>query len=276
MNPNIAYEKFTQEVYQEIVNTDVVKTTVVQHNVKLKGLSGCDHQIDVYWEYEIAGIKHKVAIECKNYDKLVPIGKVRDFYGVLSDLNNVVGVMVTKVGYQSGAKTYAKEKGIRLQELRAPNPGEAIVGQIELKLHMLIRHCLFMLDEQWVVDHKVDIRGYLRLLSQLDLQRADKWDNATYIPLPLQDNNIRNEHGQIISSLDKLENSLPEDSTSDKVFNFTDAYVNTRYWGQVKICEVKYEYEHDDQSRIISIDAQMFTKAILKDAISGKMQLISK
>lgn len=33
MNPNIAYEKFTQEVYQELVNTDVVKTTVVQHNV---------------------------------------------------------------------------------------------------------------------------------------------------------------------------------------------------------------------------------------------------
>lgn len=81
MNPNIAYEKFTQEVYQELVNTDVVKTTVVQHNVKLKGLSGCDHQIDVYWEYEIAGIKHKVAIECKNYDKLVPIVRFVIFMG---------------------------------------------------------------------------------------------------------------------------------------------------------------------------------------------------
>lgn len=276
MNPNIAYEKFTQEVYQELVDADVVRTTAVQHNVKLKGASGCDHQIDVYWEYELAGIKHKVAIECKNYNKLVPIGKVRDFYGVLSDLNNVVGVMVTKVGYQRGAKTYAKEKGIILRELRAPNPGEAIVGQIELKLHMSIRHCLFMIDEQWIMDHRVDIRGYLRLLSQLDLQRTDKWDKATHIPLPLQDNSIRNEHGQIISSLDKLEDSLPEDSTSDRVFKFSDAYVNTRYWGPVKIYEVKYEYEQDDQTKVISIDAQMFTKAILKDAISGEIQLIKK
>ena len=104
MNPNIEYEKFTQEIYQELVNADVLKTTEVQHNVKLKGRSGQEHQIDVYWEYEIAGTKHKVAIECKNYNKTVGIAKVRDFYGVLHDLNNVAGIMVTKVGYQKGAK----------------------------------------------------------------------------------------------------------------------------------------------------------------------------
>lgn len=70
MNPNIEYEKFTQEIYQELVNADVLKTTEVQHNVKLKGRSGQEHQIDVYWEYEIAGTKHKVAIECKNYNSI--------------------------------------------------------------------------------------------------------------------------------------------------------------------------------------------------------------
>ena len=80
MNLNIEYEKFTQEVYQELVNTDVVKTTEVKHNIKLTGKSGQEHQIDVYWEYEIAGVGHKVAIECKNYNSAVPIGKVRDFF----------------------------------------------------------------------------------------------------------------------------------------------------------------------------------------------------
>ena len=30
MNPNIEYEKFTQEIYQELVNADVLKTTMVQ------------------------------------------------------------------------------------------------------------------------------------------------------------------------------------------------------------------------------------------------------
>jgi len=44
--------------------------------------------------------------------KLVSIGKIRDFYGVLSDLNNVAGIMETKIGYQKGAKEY----GITLKE----------------------------------------------------------------------------------------------------------------------------------------------------------------
>lgn len=90
-NANIEYEKFAQEVYQELVNADVVKSTEVRHDIKILGKSGQKHQIDVYWEYEIAGVLHKVAIECKNYNKPVPVSKVRDFYGVLSDLNNVSG-----------------------------------------------------------------------------------------------------------------------------------------------------------------------------------------
>ena len=72
MNPNTEYEKFTQEIYQQLLSTDLgnVKTVEVLHNVKLRGRSGQDHQIDVFWEYEIAGLRHKVAIECKNYKQL--------------------------------------------------------------------------------------------------------------------------------------------------------------------------------------------------------------
>lgn len=55
MNQNTEYERFTQEIYQQLVNTDVVKATQVLHDVKLEGRSGQKHQIDVYWEYEVAG-----------------------------------------------------------------------------------------------------------------------------------------------------------------------------------------------------------------------------
>ena len=73
MNQNTEYEKFTQEIYQQLLNTDFgnVKTVEVLHNVKLRGRSGQEHQIDVYWEYEIAGLRRKVAIECKNYKQLI-------------------------------------------------------------------------------------------------------------------------------------------------------------------------------------------------------------
>lgn len=73
MNQNIEYERFTQEVYQELINARGI-TTSVKHDVKLIGKSGQKHQIDVYWEYSINGIQHKVAIECKNYKKEIPIG----------------------------------------------------------------------------------------------------------------------------------------------------------------------------------------------------------
>lgn len=242
MNANIEYEKFTQEIYQELVNADVLKATRVQHNVKLKGKSGQEHQIDVYWEYEIAGIRHRVAIECKNYNRKVEIGKVRDFYGVLSDLNNVAGIMVTKVGYQKGAKEYASTYGITLKELREPNFGEAIVGQIELNFDMSIRRCLFRVDKDYEETDRFSVAGYKHFLDAMSLEMDSQWEKATHIPLELNNGYIIDTSGKRIASLDEIEATLPENSDTDIIFNYEDAYVNTR-WGLIKINEVKYEYE---------------------------------
>ena len=274
MNPNIEYEKFTQEIYQELVNADVLKTTKVQHNVKLKGRSGQEHQIDVYWEYEIAGTKQKVAIECKNYNKTVGIAKVRDFYGVLHDLNNVAGIMVTKVGYQKGAKEYASEYGISLKELRTPNSGEAIIGEVEMNFDISVRRCLFLVDADYAETDKFSVTKYKHFLDWMSLNNESSWINATHIPLELIDRNIINSNGTTITTLEKIEEELPEDSDSDIVFKYEDAYVNTR-WGKIKINEIKYEYEYKNEKKIIAIDAQDFVKAILKDALNGEIKLIA-
>lgn len=275
MNPNIEYEKFTQEIYQELVNVDVLKTTKVQHNVKLKGRSGQEHQIDVYWEYEIAGTQHKVAIECKNYKIPVAIGKVRDFYGVLSDLNNVAGIMVTKVGFQKGAKEYASEYGISLKELRIPNPGEAIIGEVEMNFNIAVRRCLFLVDKDYSETEKFSVSKYKQFLDWMSLNHELSWAGATHIPLELVDRTIINSDGIIIASFEKIEEELPKDSDSDIVFKYNDAYVNTR-WGKIKINEIKYEYKYTNEKKIIAIDAQDFVKAILKDALNGEIRFIAE
>lgn len=274
MNPNIEYEKFTQEIYQELVNVDVLKTTEVQHNVKLKGRSGQEHQIDVYWEYEIAGTKQKVAIECKNYNKTVGIGKVRDFYGVLYDLNNVAGIMVTKVGYQKGAKEYASEYGISLKELRTPNPGEAIIGEVEMNFDISVRRCLFLVDADYAETDKFSVTKYKHFLDLMSLNNELSWASSTHVPLELVDRNIVNSNGVTIVTLEKIEKELPKDSNLDVVFKYEDAFVNTR-WGKIKINEIKYEYEYKNEKKIIAIDAQDFVKAILKDALNGEIKLIA-
>ena len=284
MNPNTEYEKFAQEIYQGLVNANVVKTTDVKHNVKLVGKSGQTHQIDVYWEYEIAGVKHKVAIECKNYNNAVSVGKVRDFYGVLADLNNTAGIMVTKVGYQEGAKDYASHYGISLKELRTPNRGEGIIGEMELNLNIAIRHCLFLVDDEWAKANNLDFLQYRNFLDSMSSFRwpprkpSIVWTNATHIPLEtIPNSKIRDGKGRVITTFDKLERNLPEsfDSDSDHTFYFQDAYVDTR-WGPIKIKEVKYAHEKEKQTTVFSIDAQEFIKAVLKDALSGEIRLIAK
>lgn len=276
-NSATEYELFTQRVYQKLVNNDVLKPTKVEHDVKLLGKSGCDHQIDVYWEYEIAGNKHRVAIECKNYSSLVPVGKVRDFQGVLADLKNVNGIMVSSKGFQSGAKKYAEEYGISLKELRAPTRDD-IVGEITTIIHIDRTRCLYLIDEEYAKQKNLNLQRLRDYLAFTDPNKAEYWRAGTHLPLEIKNRIIYDFTGKKITSLDELEKQLPEkpESNSSQVFKFADAWIETRYWGQVKIREVKYEFASENQETTIQLAADMFVEAILKDAISGESQYVPK
>lgn len=277
MNQNTEYERFTQEIYQQLVNLDVVRTTKVQHDVKLEGRSGQKHQIDVYWEYVIAGNKHRVAIECKNYNTLVPIGKVRDFKGVLDDLNGVNGIMVTKVGYQEGAKKYAQEYGISLKELRTPRYGETIIGEIENHIHYEVRYTLFQVDEAWAEKNGFDIERYRKRLSLLFTSRTELWDSMPFIYIDRKDDIVRDDKGREVASLKELEKQIPDHPTDDFpfIFKFENAYLDSRYLGSVKVCAVKYDYNIHDQQQTIALDAGDLVKAILKDAQSNETDFVA-
>lgn len=272
-NPSKEYELFTQSVYQQLSQYHHLGITKVQHNIKLEGRSGCKHQIDVYWEYEKDGVSHIVVIECKNYNKRVSKEKVCAFQGVLADLGDVEGIMVTKKGYQKGAKMYAKEYCIELKELRTPQKGETLIGEIETLIHTEIRHRLFLIDEEWAKEHNFNIVIYKQNMEMFSFNN----NKGSYVPLLTTDDVVRNSKGDYIASLDSLETEIPEQPTNEGpyIFKFVDAYVTTT-WGPVKIREVKYDFEINDHKNIINIDAEGFVKAILKDAISGVIQHIPK
>lgn len=277
MNPNTEFELFTQHIYQKLVDNDVLKPTKVQHNIKLKGKSGCEHQIDVYWEYEIAGNMHRVAIECKNYNSLVPLGKVRDFQSVLSDLTNVNGIMVSRKGYQDGAKQFAAEYGISLKMVREPGWNE-VIGSITTVVYGNVRHTLFLIDEGWIVEHHYDLNKLRKFYASFQFDKADYWHVATHFPIDTKDNYIRNANGDIISSIEELIRHLPEKPEPDNsiVFPFEDGWVESRYWGPVRIREVKFEYENKVQETTLNLAADDFVEAILDDAVSGKIDYVPK
>ena len=278
MNDNIEYEKFTQEIYNEILKNLYVKNIEVRHNVKLMGKSGQKHQIDVYWEYQYDNTTFKIVIECKNYNHTVSIGKVRDFFWVLYDLEDVKGIMVTKKGYQEGAKKFGAHYGIDLMELREPEEGEAIVAETTLTIDSSARHRLFLVDEDWAKAHDFNIQLYKKRLDCLSFSpSSNKWINSSHIPLSTKENQIRNALDEIIADIQKLEEELPENCQQNKdyIFPFDDAFIKTDC-GNIKIKEIKFEYENHTEMKQFKIDAQNITKAILKNTISKEVQLIGK
>lgn len=261
MNQNIEYEKFTQEIYQELSNARGI-TTNVEHNVKLTGKSGQKHQIDVYWEYKIAGVQYKVAIECKNYNRKLSVDKVNAFRGVLADLIDVKGIMITPKGYQAGAKKIADSCGINLKELRTPSEeDDCIVAEINLSFGISLTQRLFSLDNDWAKANNINWLSYRNFIAHFS-QRGDDW-GEDYLPLDTAEDDILDEKGNIITTFDKLESELPQKTA--QVFDFKNAYVITCNWGKVKIKTVKFINSKTHKQTLITLDARSITKAILKE-----------
>jgi hypothetical protein len=275
-NPDTEYERFTQEVFRKLSEYHHFNIRTVQHNIKLKGHSGCEHQIDVYWEYEKDGINHRVAIECKNYNKRVEKEKVCAFQGVLADVDNVKGIMVTKIGFQKGAKTFAKQYDILLKELREPDKGETIIGEIEIHNHIEKGSKRYKVDEKWAEEHRMNIPEYKRNLDLCFAPNDHKWRNATYIPLTIIDDVVRNAKGDYLISLESVEPQIRKRPAKDfpYVLPFEDGYINSKEYGTIKILEVKYDFEREKQQTNFALDAEGFVKAILKDTFSDNTDLV--
>jgi hypothetical protein len=127
------YEKLVQETYQALLDQEShIKNLVVQHDVKLTGKSGASHQIDVYWEFRIADTIYRTCIECRNYTSNIKKSRVVEFKGILDDIGNANGIIVTRVGFQEGALIYAEHHGVRLLLI---NP---VLQRINMNVHMVI------------------------------------------------------------------------------------------------------------------------------------------
>jgi restriction endonuclease Mrr len=117
-NPGNPYEELSQIVFQSILSQGDLPNVAVQHNVTLRG-KHTNHQIDVYWKFEVGGIQYETIVQAKDWKNPVNQGELLKFKGVLDDLpGQPKGIFVTRTGYQSGAKEWAFAHGILLYELK--------------------------------------------------------------------------------------------------------------------------------------------------------------
>lgn len=274
MDKSTEYEKNAQEIYQELAKTKGINTVEVEHDAKLIGKSGQNRQIDVYWEYEIAGIKHKFIIECKNYNRKISIDELNAFRSLLLDLSNVDGIMLAKDCFESELKRTADSHGINLKELNPPSDIFHGIGGVGDHIKTKTKRCLFLFDDEWAERHNMN---WLSCRRNLDLTSScsDEWERSDYLPLDIiRDASILDEKGQILATFSELESQSPQ--SIPRVYNFENAYVTSRYFGRVKLKAVKYVNGEKGEIEASTSDVQDMVRAILADALNGEMMFLGK
>lgn len=165
-NKNTEYEQFVRGIVEAVLRAQGLETVQVKHNVQVQGISR-PHQIDVYWEYHLGGVLHRVIINCKRYTHTVEVTDVLTLSGVLSDMPGVRGLIVTTVGYQKGALEYAKIHHIGLKIVRPPQDSDwegrirTLRGQLHIGVPELLS-CKIQLNPEWVkanVDDPASVTG---------------------------------------------------------------------------------------------------------------------
>ena len=113
MSSGAEFEEYVRGIYSLLLNLKDEGIVVTGgSNTFLKGISGEVYQIDVYYEFERAGIRHRVIIECKDWKSPVKREVINALESKVRDIPGVIGVIISRSGYQSGAINFSRQKGI--------------------------------------------------------------------------------------------------------------------------------------------------------------------
>jgi len=120
------YERLAAIVFREITGE------ITLHDLRLRGESGVPHQIDAV----VREARRRILIETKDYNTVVDLPIVRNFWGAVEDIEPEEAFIVTTQGFSANAEKYALAKGIRLAILRPPRDEdwEGFIRRIELEI----------------------------------------------------------------------------------------------------------------------------------------------
>lgn len=258
-NTGIAYEKLTQQIFDQIVNQNAVQNIDVQHNVTLNGKT-TDHQIDVFWNFSLNGITYQTIIQAKDWGSKVKQEHLLAFKGVLDDLpSGTLGIFVSKSGFQSGAKEYAKAHGIRLYELRKPTDEdwEGRLKRIDIDFHWQLPYCKnlrVVADKKWCDEHSI---------NALDNRYKAIAQSSTVM--------VNSEGVQIGSINDWIVECFKTATAEEKTYSklFDDAYIVVGDGTKIKISSISADIGFYEEEETMVVDAENIVATILKDLSSG-------
>jgi Restriction endonuclease len=123
-----SYEELTEELVQRLGAANGVTTLRLERDVLMSGRATMN-RIDVLWDLECApGRLVRLVFECRSYTRRISQQALHSWRSVVDDVSEpgieTVGVMVTTVGYQSGAQRVADSYGVVILELHVPTAGD--------------------------------------------------------------------------------------------------------------------------------------------------------
>lgn len=126
-------EEFVEHVYHTLLTNENLREMEITKNYIEEGRSHVKHEFDILYKIRIAGIWHKVGIECKNHNRPITKGMVQEFKSKLDDVNNIQGMMISAKGYQDGALKFAEHYGILLMTVEElPNIYQLLASTIKV------------------------------------------------------------------------------------------------------------------------------------------------
>ena len=116
----------------------------------------------------MGGYKYKNVIECKDFEKGVPIEKIDALIGKMHDLPGIRAIIATRVKFQEGAKKKAEENNIDIIIVRNEDEqkdwtlpdGTPMIKQVDIELNIFlpIRITAFrpIFDMKWAREHNIE------------------------------------------------------------------------------------------------------------------------
>jgi hypothetical protein len=146
VNTGIPYELLVRSIFQEILDQDKAKTIRVRHNTSVMGKLS-KHQIDVLWTFSLGGIAYTTIVQGKDWHSKIKKEHVSAFHDVLEDIpGQPRGVLVTRCGFQSGAKSLADKHGIKLYLLHDRRPSIKLARLGYANIFLDLKHRVFRVN----------------------------------------------------------------------------------------------------------------------------------
>jgi hypothetical protein len=271
-NRNTEYEEFVKSVMESLLQAQGLATVKVEHDISITGISGVDHQIDVYWEYRLGGITHKVAIDCKNYKSRVKKEKVQAMKGVVDDVPGMRGIIVTTAGFQSGAITYAKAHGLGLKIIRQAIEADYAgrIREIEINFTFRganVRSVQIKVDKEWFERHRTpELESVVNTLSlaETSLEMLAVEDRAAQ---------TRSSFRELVNSL-PLTGKVPGSLYSHR-FDWTDSYLVIPGKPGLKIALIELQFQIGESTSSMVLGHRL-SQTLIRDAVAGTLLFVDE